>query len=78
MKVELAIISPDSTPTFRCRRNTAQSAFKFVRKGNAKSRLLLVIPERGRFQFGVRFRMTDDAHEASGECSEWSFSPVGN
>ena len=77
IEIEFAVVSPDFAPAFRRGRDSAQGAFKFVKEVVTQSRLSFVIPERGRPQFLVRFRMADDAPGARGECSGGSAPRAG-
>ena len=48
---ELAILAPDSAPTFRLGRKATQRAFKLIKEVIAQPRLPFLIPPRGGFQF---------------------------
>ena len=62
MEVELAVVSTELTPALRFSHNTMQCPFELIEEIVAQIRLLLLIPERGGFQFLVGFRMANDAH----------------
>src|SRR5262245_56307136 len=62
VEVELAIRSPDFAPPFRHRSRCGAACVQTRPGRRPQARLPLLIPERGGFQFGVGFRMTDDAH----------------
>jgi hypothetical protein len=62
MEVELAVVSADFEPAFRLGHNAVQGPFELVKEVVTQARLPLFLPQRGAFQFLVRFRMADDVH----------------
>ena len=61
VEVESAVPAPEDAPAFRIGHDPAQGAGEFIQEVVAQARLPLFVPERGRLQLLIRFRMADDA-----------------